>query len=159
MQAKNVLYLLLSIVVCQLAGVVGGIFTASSVGTWYDGLIKPSFNPPSWIFSPVWISLYLLMGIALFLVLRKGFGSEGVRSAVILFAFQLVFNTLWSFLFFGLRAPLAAFLEIAVLLGLIFITTVKFFQISKTAGILLVPYLFWVGFASVLNFFLWSLNR
>jgi len=159
MKAKDIFYLVVSIIVCQLAGIVGGIFTASSVGTWYAGLVKPSFNPPSWIFSPVWISLYLLMGIALFLVLRKGFGSSGVRIAVVFFACQLALNALWSFLFFGLRAPFAAFLEIAVLWLFIVLTAVKFFQVSKIAGILLVPYLLWVSFASVLNYFLWSLNR
>ena len=159
MQAKDILYLVGSIVVCQLAGVVGGIFTASSVGTWYGGLVKPSFNPPGWIFSPVWISLYLMMGIALFLILRKGFGSAGVRAAVVLFACQLVLNALWSFLFFGLRVPFVAFLEIVVLWFFIVMTTIKFFQLSKAAGILLLPYLLWVSFASVLNFFLWSLNR
>jgi benzodiazapine receptor len=159
MQAKDIFYLVASIVVCQLAGIVGGIFTASSVGTWYAGLTKPSFNPPNWLFSPVWISLYLLMGIALFLVLRKGFGSPGVRIAVVLFACQLVLNALWSFLFFGLRAPFVAFLEIVLLWLFIVLTTVKFFQVSKTGGILLIPYLLWVSFASVLNFFLWSLNR
>jgi len=159
MKAKDILYLMASIIVCQLAGIVGGIFTASSVGTWYAGLTKPSFNPPNWIFSPVWISLYLLMGIALFLVLRKGFGSPGVRAGVILFACQLVLNVLWSFLFFGLKAPFVAFLEIVVLWLFIVVTMVKFFKVSKAAGILLVPYLLWVSFASVLNFFLWSLNR
>jgi len=159
MQTKDILYLVGSVAVCQLAGIAGGIFTASSVGTWYAGLTKPSFNPPSWIFSPVWITLYLLMGVSLFLVLKKGFDAQGVRSAVILFACQLVLNMLWSFLFFGLRAPLAAFLEIVVLWALILLTTLRFFHISRAAGILLVPYLLWVSFASVLNFFLWQLNR
>ncbi|MBN1224021.1 MAG: tryptophan-rich sensory protein, partial [Candidatus Aminicenantes bacterium] len=150
MKTRDLFYLIGSVLLCQLAGIVGGIFTASSVGTWYAGLTKPAFNPPSWVFSPVWITLYLLMGIALFLVLKKDFDSEGVRIAVIFFVCQLVLNALWSYLFFGLKAPLAAFLEIVVLWALILITTVKFFRISRAAGILLVPYLLWVGFASVL---------
>jgi len=159
MSAKDILGLVISIGICQLAGVVGGIFTASSVNTWYAALTKPSFSLPNWLFSPVWITLYGLMGIALFLVAKKGLAAEGVKAALVLFAAQLLANVLWSALFFGLKLPLAAFLEIVVLWVLILLTTITFFQISKPAGVLLLPYLLWVGFASVLNFFLWSLNR
>jgi len=159
MNTKDILGLVVSICICQLAGVVGGIFTASSVNSWYAALAKPSFSPPNWLFSPVWITLYGLMGIAFFLVAKKGLAAEGVKVALVLFAAQLIGNILWSVLFFGLKLPLIAFLEIVVLWVLILLTTVKFFQISKPAGVLLLPYLLWVGFASVLNFFLWSLNR
>jgi tryptophan-rich sensory protein len=139
--------------------VVGGLFTASSVNTWYATLIKPSFNPPNWLFSPVWITLYVLMGVALFLVWRKGLRTEGVKTAIYLFAVQLVLNILWSILFFGLKMPLIAFIEIVILLAVILITLLEFKKISKLAGYLFVPYLLWVSFASVLNFFLWYLNR
>lgn len=142
-----------------MAGVIGGFFTASSVNTWYVPLTKPSFNPPNWLFSPVWITLYVLMGIALFLVWRKGFQTEGVKSALLIFGVQLVLNALWSILFFGLKMPLLAFIEIIVLWGFILITMFKFKKVSKLAGYLLVPYLLWVSFAAVLNFFLWYLNR
>lgn len=159
MKSGNVVKLIVSILVCQIAGVIGGVFTASSVETWYATLSKPAFNPPNWLFSPVWITLYALMGIALFLVWRRGFPAEGVRSAISLFAVQLGLNTIWSILFFGLQWPLIAFIEILVLWGFILITLLKFAKISKAAGFLLVPYLLWVSFASVLNFFLWYLNR
>jgi len=159
MGMKDILGLVMAILICQVAGLVGGLFTASSVDTWYAALTKPSFNPPNWLFSPVWITLYALMGVALFLVFKKGLDAEGVKVALVLFAAQLLGNVLWSVLFFGLQLPLIAFLEIVVLWVLILLTMIKFFQISKPAGWLLFPYLLWVGFASVLNFFLWSLNR
>ena len=159
MRAKDILSLLISIVICQLAGVVGGLVTASSVDTWYAALIKPSFNPPNWIFSPVWITLYGLMGIALFLIYKNSLDAKGVKAALVLFFAQLMGNVLWSVLFFGLKLPFVAFLEIVVLWILILLTLIKFFKISRPAGVLLLPYLLWVSFASVLNFFLWALNR
>ena len=159
MKAKDVLGLLIAIVICQLAGIVGGLFTASSVNTWYATLIKPSFNPPNWLFSPVWITLYGMMGIALFLVFKRGLDAEGVKAALVLFVAQLIGNALWSVLFFGLKLPLVALLEILVLWILILLTMIRFFKISRPAGLLLLPYLLWVSFASVLNFFLWLLNR
>lgn len=159
MGVKDIPGLVISIVICQLAGVVGGLFTASSVDTWYATLIKPSFNPPNWLFSPVWITLYGLMGIALFLVFKKGLDAKGVKVALVLFFAQLAANTLWSVLFFGLKLPLVALLEIVVLWALILLTMIKFFKVSMPAGLLLLPYILWVSFAAVLNFFLWSLNR
>lgn len=159
MKKGDVLKLVVSILVCQLAGVIGGLFTASSVDTWFATLMKPAFNPPNWIFSPVWITLYVLMGMALFIVWRQGLQTEGVKSALTVFGLQLALNTLWSLLFFGLKMPLLAFIEIIVLWCLILITLLKFKKISGLAGLLLVPYLLWVSFAAVLNFFLWNLNR
>ena len=159
MKKGDTLKLVVSIVVCQLAGMIGGLFTASSVDTWYATLTKPAFNPPNWLFSPVWITLYVLMAVALFLVWRQGLQIEGVKSALIVFGLQLALNTLWSLLFFGLKMPLLAFIEIVVLWCLILITIFKFKKISKIAGLLLIPYLLWVSFAAVLNFFLWYLNR
>jgi tryptophan-rich sensory protein len=159
MKKGDVLKWVVSILVCQLAGVIGGLFTASSVDTWFATLMKPAFNPPNWIFSPVWITLYVLMGMALFIVWRQGLQTEGVKSALTVFGLQLALNTLWSLLFFGLKMPLLAFIEIIVLWCLILITLLKFKKISGLAGLLLVPYLLWVSFAAVLNFFLWNLNR
>jgi benzodiazapine receptor len=159
MKKGDVFKLIVSIVVCQLAGVIGGFFTASSVNTWYASLTKPSFNPPNWLFSPVWITLYVLMGVALFLVWRQGLRTEGVQGALYIFGVQLILNALWSIVFFGLKMPLAGFIVIVILWGFILISLMKFRKISKLAGILLVPYLLWVSFAGVLNFFLWYLNR
>ena len=159
MDKGDTLKLVVSILVCQVAGVIGGLFTASSVNTWYATLNKPSFNPPNWLFSPVWITLYFLMGVALFLVWRQGLRTEGVKAAILVFGAQLVLNTLWSVLFFGLQRPLLAFVEIVILWVLILVTLFKFKRFSKLAGILLVPYLLWVSFAAILNFFLWHLNR
>jgi len=159
MKKGDTLKLVVSILVCQLAGVIGGLFTASSVDTWYATLTKPAFNPPNWLFSPVWITLYVLLGVSLFLVWRQGLQTEGVQIALIVFGLQLALNTLWSILFFGLKMPLFAFVEIVILWCLILITLLKFKKISRLAGLLLVPYLLWVSFAAALNFFLWYLNR
>ena len=159
MKKGDALKLVVSILLCQMAGLIGGFFTASSVDTWYATLTKPSFNPPNWLFSPVWITLYVLMGVALFLVWRKGLHSEGVKIAIYLFGVQLALNILWSILFFGLKMPLVAFIEIVILWDCILLTLIKFRKISRLAGYLFVPYLLWVTFAAVLNFFLWHLNR
>jgi len=158
MSASNVLKLVAAVLFCQAAGFLGSLATTPSIGGWYKGLVKPSFNPPNWIFGPVWTTLYLLMGVALFLVWRLGLKTEGVQAALILFLIQLALNTLWSILFFGLHQPLLAFIEIIALWAFILWTMIKFFGLSRPAGWLLVPYLLWVSFASVLNFFLWRLN-
>lgn len=154
----KVIKLIISILIVQLAGIIGSIFTSSSVSTWYQSLVKPSFTPPNWIFGPVWIILYLLMGIALYLVWGKGFKNKGVKIAVYIFILQLILNLLWSFLFFGLNNPLYAFIEIIVLWILILINIILFYRISKTSAYLLLPYIFWVTFAAVLNFTILLLN-
>jgi benzodiazapine receptor len=150
--------LITSIVICQLAGVVGSLFTTPAIPTWYATLKKPSFNPPNWIFSPVWITLFVLMGIAAFLVWNKGLSDQKVKIALSIFAGQLILNVLWSAMFFGLRSPLAGLIEIAVLWVAILLTVLYFFRVSNTAGILLIPYILWVSFAAVLNFSIWRLN-
>jgi tryptophan-rich sensory protein len=155
MSASNVLKLVAAVLFCQAAGFLGSLATTPSIGGWYKGLVKPSFNPPNGIFAPVWTTLYLLMGIAFFLVWRLGLKADGVRVALILFLIQLALNTLWSILFFGLHQPLLAFIEILILWAFILTTMIKFFGLSRPAGWLLVPYLLWVSFASALNFFLW----
>ncbi|MBN1544010.1 tryptophan-rich sensory protein [Candidatus Woesearchaeota archaeon] len=144
-----------AILICQLAGIIGSFFTASSVGAWYAALNKPAFNPPGWVFGPVWITLYTMMGISLYLVWRSGSRSWFVFGV---FGLQLVLNALWSILFFGFHAPGIAFAEITILWLSIMATTVLFFSISRAASYLLVPYLLWVSFAALLNFMLWRLN-
>jgi tryptophan-rich sensory protein len=158
MNSIAIFKLVISIIICQLAGIIGAIFTNKSIPTWYASLKKPAFNPPAWLFGPVWTALFLLMGIALFLIWQKGINFEGVKRALIVFSAQLIFNILWSILFFGLRSPLAAFIAIIILWILILLTIVLFYPIAKTAGLLLLTYLLWVSFASILNFSLWRLN-
>jgi len=154
----NILKFLVSIVVCQLAGYIGSIFTMPEIGGWYSALRKPSFSPPNWIFAPVWTTLFLLMGIALYLVWQKEKSSASKGTAILVFFFQLVLNILWSVLFFGFRSPLAGFIEIIGLWVMILFTMDTFYEISETSAWLLLPYILWVTFAGVLNFFLWWLN-
>lgn len=155
---KDIVRLLMSIVICQAAGVVGSFFTTPNIPTWYKTLQKPAFAPPNWLFAPVWTILFLLMGIALYLVWKQGWGAPGVRLAMIIFFIHLLVNILWSGVFFGLRSPLAGFFVIIALWFLIVLTIIYFSNVSKTAGILLIPYILWVSFASVLNFMIYKLN-
>ncbi|MBN1273042.1 MAG: tryptophan-rich sensory protein [Candidatus Aminicenantes bacterium] len=150
--------LLFFILISQGAGVIGSIFTVRSINTWYEGLNKPTFNPPNWIFGPAWTLLYLAMGIAAYIVWRNGWSKREVKVALIVFAFQLVLNALWSIIFFGMRAPLAGFIEIFFLWAAILATLILFWRISLAAGLLLLPYIGWVSFAALLNYYLWRLN-
>lgn len=154
----EILKLVMSIVICQLAGVIGSVFTTPAIPTWYATLKKPSFTPPNWVFSPVWITLFVLMGIAMFIVWSKGLSDEGVKIALSIFGVQLILNVLWSVMFFGLRSPLAGLIDIAVLWIAILVTILYFLKVSNMAGILLIPYILWVSFAAVLNFSIWRLN-
>lgn len=155
MKLSNPQKLLISLTAPQLAGGLGAIFTAPAIPTWYQTLAKPSFNPPSWLFGPVWTTLYLLMGIAVYLVWKQGKKSQPV---VRLFFIHLIFNSLWSILFFGLKRVDLALIEIVFLWFLIAYLIRGFTRFSKPAAWLLVPYLAWVSFASILNFALWQLN-
>ena len=139
-----------------LAGSIGSYFTSPSIPTWYASLVKPVFNPPSWVFGPVWTTLFIMMGVALYLVLQKN--AKNKKEAYAFFGIQLFLNVLWSFLFFGLHSPLLAFIEIIFLLAAILATMYFFNRISKTASYLLIPYALWVSFATVLNFSLYLLN-
>ena len=150
--------LIIAIVVCQLAGVIGSIFTVSAIPTWYATLAKPALNPPSWVFGPVWTALYALMGIAAFLVWNQGWGRKDVRRALTVFGIQLVLNALWSIIFFGLHSPGWAFADIIALWLAIVWTMVLFYRISKPAMWLLVPYILWVSFATYLNYSIYVLN-
>ena len=157
-KTKEVFTLVICILLCQCAGFIGSLFTRPSIPTWYATLDKPSFTPSNGVFSPVWITLFLLMGISLFLIWRRGLAERKVRVALGFFGAQLIFNILWSMLFFGLRSPLAGFVDIIVLWVAIALTIFYFLKVSKTAGILLLPYFVWVSFAAVLNGYLWRLN-
>jgi benzodiazapine receptor len=150
--------LITSIIVCQLTGVLGSIFTRPAIPTWYATLKKPSFTPPDGVFSPVWITLFVLMGIAAFLVWNKGLSDQRVKIALSIFVVQLILNVLWSVMFFGLRSPLVGLIEIVVLWIAILLSILYFLKVSNIAGILLVPYILWVSFAAVLNFSIWRLN-
>lgn len=158
MSGINYIKLLVSILVCQIAGFIGSYFTAPAISGWYAELNKPFFTPPDWLFAPAWITLYFLMGVSLYIVWNKGLESRQSKIAVIIFAIQLVLNTLWSLIFFGLQAPLFAFIWIILLLVAIFATIFYFYRISRPAAYLLVPYILWVSFAAVLNFAIYYLN-
>jgi tryptophan-rich sensory protein len=134
------------------------VFTTPAITTWYATLVKPNFVPPNWVFGAVWTLLYLLMGIALYLVWEKGFEKKEVREAIAVFGIQLFLNLLWSVLFFGLQSPLYGLIEIVILWVVILANIILFYRISRPAGLLLVPYLFWTSFAAVLNYSIWILN-
>lgn len=149
---------LIALIIPQLAGIIGSIFTMPAVGSWYKMIKKPSFTPPDWIFSPVWITLFLLMGIALYLVWKHGIDKKDVRVALWIFGIQLFLNVLWSGLFFGLYEPLWAFIDLCVLVAFIIATIYQFQKIDVRASLALLPYLFWCGFALILNYHIWLLN-
>lgn len=155
---KKIFFLVGFILLSQLAGLIGSLFTAPSVDTWYTTLQKPSFTPPGWLFAPVWTVLYILMGISVFLVWLKGWKSSLARRALGIFFIQLILNAVWSVLFFGLKLPLVAFGEIVLLWGTIGMMIFNFHKVSRWAAYLQIPYILWVTFAAVLNFSLWTLN-
>lgn len=177
---NKIIKLITSILICEMAGVIGSFFTTPAINTWYARLLKPSFNPPNWIFAPVWIILFLLMGISLYLVREKNWttdvsedkekkawnpistklwrGTWREENAIFIFSIQLILNILWSVIFFSLKRFDLAFIEISMLWLAILYTIVNFYRISKLAGYLLIPYLLWVSFASVLNLSIWWLN-
>lgn len=146
-----------SFLLCQGAALIGSAFTIAAIPTWYAQLNKPSFNPPNWLFAPAWTLLYTLMAVALYLIWKRGL-NEKTKPAIVIFLIQLSLNILWSYLFFFLKAPGVAFIEILVLWLAILTTIIKFYSLNKTAGLILIPYLAWVSFASVLNFFIAKLN-
>ncbi len=155
---NNTIKFIIAIVVSELAGIIGSVFTSSSIPTWYATLTRPALNPPSWVFGPVWTTLFAFMGIAAFLVWKKGLKRKDVKIALGIFLGQLVLNTFWSIIFFGLHSPGGAFIEIIFLWLAILATIIAFVKISKPAAWLLIPYILWVSFASYLNFMIWILN-
>ena len=150
--------LISAVILCFAAGAIGSFFTTPAIPTWYASLNKPFFNPPNFLFGPVWSTLYLMMGISLYIVWQKK-EKEGIKKkGLIYFYVQLFLNTIWSIVFFGLQSPFLAFLIILGMWITILITIKYFYQISKVASLLLIPYILWVSFAMVLNFFIMILN-
>jgi benzodiazapine receptor len=147
-----------SIALCQGAGLIGSVFTAPAITTWYITLNKPPFSPPNFLFGPVWITLYALMGVSLYLIWQKGLEKEKVKDAMTLFGIHLLVNASWSIIFFGLKNITWALLDISFLLGVILAVITKFYPIDKRAAYLLTPYLIWVAFAAMLNYSIWLLN-
>jgi benzodiazapine receptor len=148
---------LLGWLLLTFAAAAAGGFASASAGEFYRELVRPSWAPPGWLFGPVWTTLYALMGISAWLVWRaRGFARA--RGALILFIAQLVANALWTWLFFVWRLGYLAFAEIVLLWALILVTVILFGRVSKVAAVLLLPYLAWVSFASVLTFAIWRLN-
>jgi tryptophan-rich sensory protein len=158
MKRTDFLKLAASLILCQTAGFLGSLFTTPAIPTWYAALKKPSFTPPNWIFGPVWIGLFILMGISLFLVWKRQ-GHPHFKTALVFFCVQLILNVLWSVAFFGLRWPLLGFIDIVLLWLAILLTIRHFWKVSRFSGTLLLPYLLWVSFAAFLNFYLWIQNR
>ncbi len=158
MTKKLIVRISIAIGICLFIGFLGALATQSSIADWYVQLNKPSFNPPNWLFGPVWTLLYILMGIAAGIVWSKGFYHKWVQTALYHFGFQLMLNAFWSLLFFGLKEPFWALLDIMALF-VVLIFTIKWFKIvNNLAAYLLIPYAMWVAFATLLNFELWRLN-
>lgn len=150
--------LIISLALPQLAGIIGSLFTSPAISGWYANLIKPSFSPPNWLFGPVWILLYILMGISVYLIWQKIEQDKKAKGAMRLFWIHLFFNAVWSIIFFGLQNPGLAFINIVIIWLLIIVLIIKFWKINRWAACLLMPYLLWVSFATVLNYFIWHLN-
>lgn len=155
--SRDVLGFVVFLVLCLAVSGVGGIITAASVGTWYQAIEKPPFNPPDWVFAPVWTTLYVMMAIAGWRVWRRA-GFEARWKALAVFATQLALNLIWSFLFFGLQRIDLALVEIVILLLVIIVNAAMFWRIDRLAGVLFAPYVLWVAYATVLNASLWLLN-
>ena len=155
----TVISLGIALIIPLAVGFLGGLATSTSVETWYPTLEKPGWNPPTWLFTPVWITLFVLMGFAAWRVWQVGWDLPAVRAALFFFGLQLVFNLGWSVFFFTFQRLDLALLEILVLLALIFVTMIRFLALDRLAGWLLLPYLLWTSFAAILNGTLWWLNR
>lgn len=178
---KNIFKFILSITICELAGIIGSFFTAPAIGGWYAGLNKPAFTPAGSVIGAVWTALFFLMGISLYLVWAKNWevklpvqnskikawnrisqklftGTWREENIVLIFSIQLALNVLWSYLFFALKSPGLAFFELLMLWFAIEYTIINFFRVSKPAGYLLIPYILWVTFAGYLNYTIWMMN-
>jgi tryptophan-rich sensory protein len=148
---KDFIKLLTAVISCELVGILGAIFTTQSIPTWYAQLNKPPFSPPNWLFGPVWTLLYLLMGISFYLIWKQESKKKSRKQAIQLFLIQLGMNFVWSPIFFGLRDPLFGLVIIVSMWWFIVATIRAFFPLSKTAAYLLIPYILWVSFATILN--------
>ena len=155
---NNTAKFILSIAIPLAIGATAGYFTVTGLGNWYETINKPAWNPPNAVFGPVWTSLYVLMGIAFYLVWKQG-SSPQKSKAIVLYCIQLAFNFSWSFLFFNRHLIGGALIEMILLWIFILLTIVAFGKISKAAAWLMVPYICWVSFAMVLNYTIWQLNQ
>lgn len=153
------LKLVICIAIPLIIGSISGILVSKNVTSWYKTLVKSTFNPPNWIFGPAWTLLYILMGIALFLVIKNGFNDSNVKIAVSVFALQLLLNAAWSPVFFNLHQIFLALIIIVTLWLMIIATMFVFWRVNSVASMILVPYLAWVSFASLLNYSIYLLNR
>jgi tryptophan-rich sensory protein len=157
---NKIIRIAITVIVCLAVGYSSSTFTKEGVATWYPTILKPGFNPPNWVFMPVWTLLFILMGVAAGLVWDKiKEQNEEVKKALGFFLIQLILNAVWSYIFFGLKNPMLALVEIVLLWLMIYETYLKFTKINKMAGYLLIPYLAWVAFAGILNASIWWLNR
>jgi len=156
---NNIRRLIIAIVIPLLVGFTSGFFTSTGPGTWYQALEKPTWNPPGRVFAPVWTTLYIMMGVSLFFIWKTNLVTNKKRVALFLFAFQLVLNFFWSFIFFRLEKPGWAAAEITILWLSILATIFSFASINKLSAWLLVPYISWVTFAAILNYTIWSMNN
>jgi translocator protein len=156
--ARDIFALIIALVCCYAAAGIGSLFTTPAIPGWYAGLQKPSWNPPNWVFGPVWTLLFTLMAIAAWLVWRR-IGTTSISIPLVLFAIQLVLNVLWSYIFFGRHLPGSALIEIILLWLAILTTLISFWRVAPLAGGLLLPYLLWVSYAISLNAGVWRLNR
>ena len=159
MDGNTIVKLVICILACFAAAGFGGIFTSRSIPDWYEGLKKPRYTPPNWVFGPVWTVLYILMAISVFLVWQEGLGAPGVTTAFAFFWVQLTANALWSYIFFARRWIIGGIINIVILWLLILATIITSFLVSIVAGILLLPYIFWVSIATYLNIGIWRLNK
>jgi benzodiazapine receptor len=159
MKPNAIAKLVVCLVVTLSAGFIGSFFTRPAISGWYSNLNKPFFTPPGWLFGPVWTALYLLMAVSAFIIWQKGLALPAVKTALALYLLQLALNFLWTPVFFGLKMPLLAFVEILLLCAAVVLTIRAFARISIFASALLLPYILWTCFAAVLNFSIWFLNR
>jgi len=159
MELSSVVKLVISIIACLAAGGIGTVFTFKAIPTWYARLKKPPYTPPNRLFGPVWTTLYILMGISVFLVWQSGLANNDALLAFTLFWIQLAFNALWSIIFFWLKSKGGGVITIIVLWLLILATLVISFRVSGWAGALLIPYIVWVSIATYLNIGVWLLNK
>lgn len=148
---KSPVTLIAIVLASIIAGSIGSLVTITGPGSWFSLLVKPVFQPPNWIFGPMWTLLFILMGIAAYLIWERGMEKPEVRFALLIFCIQFVFNILWSLLFFGIQSPLLGLLDIIILWWLILATIMTFYRVRKSAAYFLIPYIAWVSFATILN--------
>jgi translocator protein len=147
-----------AVLFCLVAGSLGSLVTITGPGSWYSTLAKPFFTPPGWVFAPVWITLFVLMGIALYLIWESGTERREVKMSLGIFGVQFFLNMIWSFLFFGLKSPILGFIDIILLWVMIVITIRAFYRVKESAAYFLIPYIAWVTLASALNGAIYFMN-